>query len=211
MPPLVIPNTVQVVAQGSMQGGETWANVWHCINQTAGSVTQANADSIGGAFRSFYFDTRGYRDTAWSFVNLTVRSLNQAGENVYTADILGLAGSAAAQGVPYECAVAITLRTAINTRRGRGRSFQNGFAVTALGTNAAGATVVAPLAVDNLALNAGELLRDLDLMNFPLAVASRADNFSRRVTGGYVDDGWDTIRGRSNDILTTRTVFNTAI
>lgn len=207
MPPLIIPSTVQVVCSGGLAGGERWANVWHVIDDLGVGVTQADADAIGADFRQFYTTTAGSRSAGWTLESITVRPIDEAGVNPWEASIAPLDGTSVAAPLPYECAIVVTLHTALNTRRGRGRSYQAGFTADALSANAGGAPVLLTASSTTMATAMGALLTALAGEGFPLGVASRTDLVTRPVTSGYIDTGWDTQRGRSDDILTTRAAF----
>lgn len=210
MPPLVIPNTAQVVCSGALAGGEVWANVFHVRDDSGLGVGEEDVAVIAQPFVDFYAATNGFRDSAWSLNSVTVRDISEGGNNVYSHTFTAVSGGSGAPPLPYECAAVITLHSTLNTRRGRGRTFQAGFTTAANGENGAGAPVIAPTAVTSLATGMKALLDALNAVTWPLGVASRADSIIREVVSGYVDNGWDTQRGRSDDIVTSRTAFSRA-
>lgn len=211
MPPLVIPSTVQVTCGGNLAGGEVWANVWHVINDDGLEVNTAAADTIANNFRDFYASTADHRVSGWTMNQITVRDISEAGQNVFTPNIVAVQGVRADPPLPYECAIVVTLHTGLNTRRGRGRSFQAGWATTACVKSASGAPILLAAAQTQLATAAQDLLLDSETDGWEVGVASRADSVTRPVTGGYVDNGWDTIRQRSDDIATIRVAFSAPV
>ena len=207
MPPLVIPDTVQVVATGGLAGGENWANVFHVINSLEVTVGQSDADLIGAHFRTFYAAFNAHRVDAWTLDQITVRDIDTAGENVYIADVAQLLGDSSTIPLPYECATTLTWRTPLNTRRGRGRTFLNGWGVGQVNVDAAGAPIILASQRTAIASAATSLLTNLAGDDFPLGIASRADLTTRPVVGGYIDSNWDTVRARSEGITAVRTNF----
>lgn len=95
-----------------------------------------------------------------------------------------------AQPMPRESAVCISTRTAVRSKRGRGRVYIGPFTTAALGDDsAAGDGTVSARARATLAAAAADVLETT--RNVEWMMYSPTDDVFRLITGGYVDSEWD--------------------
>lgn len=118
----------------------------------------------------------------------------------HTSLSLSDTGAIAANALPFQCAAAITLRTALATRRGRGRIFLPYRGPSLSGTTGLGQATQINAAVDKLALWA----QDLATAGTHLSVLSQTDGLMRTVTAVDADTVIDTQRRRRNALRAPR-------
>lgn len=200
MPPIIAANTVQVRLDWTFTGGYQGKNVLHYLvpgGQPA--ITPADADSVMGSVSAGFISSalQGQTSSAVSIDSVTLRDVRQQGIPDVISGVAGIGGSAVTNQLPRDVAVVVTLRTALATRRGRGRVYLGGYttAQVAPGTgrmttalsDAAAAFLVSLLAltVNGQPWNLGVLSRT----DFPMVTRAVVQAITR-------DLRFDTQRGR---------------
>lgn len=200
MPPLVIPNTVQVVLEWDT-GEELHRNVLHATKGVGYTVTQASTDNLNqGVLNAILADPPGaagpYQNEVLGsqafYVGLVQTDISvEGGPQFHSTDPTSL-GGLAGELMPRDVAIAVTLRTALRTRRGRGRVYLPGIGQDAndVGLIIADAQVAAAFFLQRLQV-------EWNGSGIVLGVASRVDLATRPVTAIEVRDSrFDTQRRR---------------
>lgn len=135
MPPIVAANTVQARLDWTFTGGYAGKNVVHFLvpgGQPAITVADANSvmTSIGGQFTTTGFAASTSNNT--SLNSVTLRDVRQQGIPDVVSTVAGVPGTSLGTELPRDTAFVVTLRTALATRRGRGRVYLGGCVVANL-------------------------------------------------------------------------------
>lgn len=188
------------VASGTYPGGEVWSFTLH----TQGSATIAAAEAAWLAATAALWTGHldGVISTQVSMTGLTTASIDPTTGKQITrmADVVTRPGVAAGEPLPAQVSLAISTRTALATRAGRGRFYLPPFDVssTAGGKVAAGkitATVTAVKAMMDSLLGAG----------LQPVLYGRVTKASTVVTTFDVGNVWDTQRRRRDKLVEVRT------
>lgn len=200
MPPVIIPNAVQLTLLWSDSGRE-WVNVIHLRKFGGFSVTQVTADQINAAVvaalqddpvgpATSFMDAFLATDAGYRGLILTDISVAN-GPQFFSSGETNLTGFAG-EVLPRDVAFVVTLRTALRSRRGRGRVFFGGAGLLALDSG-----LITQVAADAAVHFLEELNGALVALGASTAVASRADLVVRDVTAFDARDlRWDTQRRR---------------
>ena len=196
---------------GTMPGGE----VWSCGVRTSGALgptDQVTLDALATngvvQWSTFHATAANVIGSGVIFDLCTVRVISTAGITVGQSErspASPVAGSGSVN-KPNQCAVVVTLITAVAGRRGRGR-----FYVPVLGGTITGANRVAPTQRDSLADTAAAMLSGINdgLDNATYAarvgVQSQTGLSDAVVTSIRVGDVWDTQRRRRDNIIESYT------
>jgi hypothetical protein len=135
---------------------------------------------------------------------ITTASIDQATAGQISRVSAGssLVGVATGEMLPYQCAVTVSLTTAMATRAGRGRFYLPPFSASSLDggrlASAAQADVVAAVNAMWAALGGAGL---------SIQIYSRTAHTLTAVTGGNVGDVIDTQRRRRNKLLENRSIL----
>lgn len=197
-----VPNTRRYVVEGSMPGGERFAFSWAAVGPAvAGQTAQGAADAMvaNAAWTAFLAEAKTYWNSSTVADTLRVYFYGNGGL-LADAGVAAITGGAGTGGTahPNQVALAVSLRTAINNRTGRGRFYIpcNGAAMTA-GTGKINKTTLTLATV-----TAG-------LMAYCLGqVASETQQISRPVVQVKVGDVPDTIRARRAGLVETYSSAN---
>jgi len=210
----------RITASGTLYAQEAWANVFH-VNPGGAFDEEAVFD----AFEAFY-------DTAASGGGM--RALNPCPGEVSTG-VIGVrmtqltaqavvdpaipfvrtliadGGQNAAGGLPLDCSIIISWRTASAGRSFRGRTYLPPFHSNQIVDGASGPPHLTSATRVALAVQAEALLDALVAANAPLAVYSRKEGVgANTIVGGYIDDQWDTQRRRGKAVAAARSLFPAA-
>lgn len=182
--------------------GEIWSFGVH----TLGNVTVAAAEAAWANASDAFWDQAGLL-----FANeITVSSTSTAELDQATGRQLtrvetpsSLAGTAATESLPFQCAPAVSLRTALATRSGRGRFYAPSLAVEFV---AAGKmTAAARTALLNGTVGMATALTGAGLT---LVLYGRTSHATQEVTSVDVGDVIDTQRRRRNKLVEDRISAN---
>jgi len=113
-------------------------------------------------------------------------------------------GTGGSEPLPGEVALVLSLRTTLNTARGRGRIYLGPFNQASDQTGPAMDSQPSAAVRNDIAASAARLANQAVAGGCSWQVLSRAGGFITEVTHGYVDDAWDTQRRRGR-APTTRT------
>jgi hypothetical protein len=189
-------------------GGETWVINLHTNDLGAGNLAGANT-AWTAALNSLWTDTGagtgwGPRCNAGTTLTLAkTASLNSlTGKQVaVTQATLALAGTAAGISTPPQCAVTVSLRTALATRAGRGRFYMPPPAVTFV---IAGG-LLASADRDALSTAAMHALQGLVTAGYIPVVYHRSTHSGDNITSVDVGNVFDTQRRRRDKLIEART------
>lgn len=193
---LIIPQAAQIVCSGELTTGETWANVMH-VSIGLGTFGISEAGQIGTRFYQYYDDVKGRRGSGWNLRQISVRDIRSEGTETFTTEVTDVSGGVSTPLLPPQCSLVVTLRSATNSRRGRGRVYLSGFITTHMDTQTGQATST----ICNAERSSFKDLADSLLDNAtPLAVASRVSGVLYMVVLVGVNSVWDTQRRRTRDL-----------
>lgn len=187
--PIVDPDVLTVSCRGSLAGAEQWANVFHVIGSGT-PLGATEAGDIATCFFDFYTElkTQNLWDQ-WSHDTIEVKQ-ESSGLSFESA---GIGAGAASNGMPPDVAVVLSWRTAVNSRRGRGRTYICGLIE---GHNDEG---LLSTVVQGAWLGAGKVLAtDLIAAGAQLAVYSATAGIANAVTAIRVGRKFDSQRRRDN-------------
>lgn len=199
--------TWRVSCRGTLAGGEVWANVWHIRSTAPGEplVNDETAQEVADPFITYYGNVivNGFRSPNFNLTAVVVSGVNELpAPNVETDVSAYVPPSAAGEALPYQLSCVVSLRTAVLTRRGRGRIYLTGFDTGAVDALAADESPIVIPSLRTALLDATEFLHDslATVSTFPwgLAVLSEADSVSRFVNRARVGNRWDIQRRRDN-------------
>lgn len=182
----------EATARGILPGGETWANVFHFTSSEPQPVA---ADNIRTMLRAFYTRIRDHWGTGVRLTELLIKDVDTKETRQFTENIVGQMNGV---NLPNEVALVISWQTAIRSRRTRGRTYLGGFTVT----NNTGSVENAARPNDPLTSTVIAAAGTLIAVTAParLVVYSRVNRTSREVSGGYVNNEWDTQRRRARGL-----------
>lgn len=158
-----------------------WAvNVLHYIPETGDAVTQTTADDVGNSIEAGW--TSSNLDDAYNNQvrcnTINVRDLRSDGLPVFTTAAT-MIGTATTSLLPAQTCVVTTIRSALNTRRGRGRIYWPAPAVGA--PSSTGQLTTGSQGLYQAWMNAIDVLAINDPGNLTLGVYSRTDGVTRPV------------------------------
>ena len=202
MPPLVIPNTLQV-SLNWFYGTTPWAvNVLHYRVALGGAVDQAFTNAVDSEVKAALTASGllSRLSTTWGLNSVSVRDIRSPNLPLYTGTGAQLNGTNAANPMPPQNACCVTLRTAKAGKSYRGRVYVSGFTED---INTPSGLILQAAATD--AEDFIEGIANLENLSIPygldLAVASRTLGLSEPVTGVVVRDlTWDAQRRRRDGI-----------
>lgn len=187
---MAVPNSRRLVVEGTMSGNERFAFSWAALGPVVvGQGAQAWTDAIkaNAAFTAFITALKPFMNTGTSATTLRGYYYDNQG-NLADAGVSDITSGVGTGGnpTPNQCALVASLRTASNTRSGRGRMY--------LPCNGVGAAAASgKLNISVTALTAAIA----SLMGYTLGqVASETQGQLRPVTVVKVGDVVDTIRAR---------------
>lgn len=189
MAPLVVPSTFQVIVSGTISG-RPWVNVFGIHTVAAPALTQAGADAIGAAFSGPWSVLGGNFSEQWVCNEIVVKDIRTLGAPAFIADVDTFDGGSSDHPLPSNSCIAVSWRTAFNTRRGRGRTYLSGFIaqhIDEFGKLASDIAGDIQTWAEDIRFN----LSELDLGELSLAVVSRADGVSRPVVSQSVNRDFD--------------------
>lgn len=205
----------RAVVSGELYGTEKWANVFHL--QLFGAP---DFSGLGAAFVKFYVSGSAQHNVlhhcAGSVAGPTIGvHLSQFSLQAVTSPGIPLVAALdskgeqnALGGMPVDTCIVVSWRTALAGRSFRGRTYLPPFHSIFMKDGAGLMPSLDPVAQNNLAAASATLLADLRALDSPLVVYSRKSGNSTEVTGGYIDNEWDTQRRRSKSQPKTRVVFS---
>nr|CRY97379.1 hypothetical protein [uncultured prokaryote] len=194
---------VHIVCSGTMPGGEIFAFGWDYAgaagNQTtldgivSDVATALSGGTIGGTIRSL-ISSGGYITavTGYSYADASSPAV------LASSTVVNLAGSGTGK-LPYQCALVATLRTAVPSRRTRGRMY-----LPATGVTMGAGNVMTSPTVDSVATAVRDLISAPGEGVIP-NVVSKAGSIMTPVTTITVDNKVDTQRRRAQSVAATVT------
>jgi len=199
----------RVTIEGHMQTGEQWNNVWHVSGVTGAGSTVATtaADAITAAWSGTSSPTGrldAYYNANLGVDAVRVEELDFLGRNVDQHIVtLALVGTSSDELLPPNSAVAVSLRTGIPTKAGRGRNFLASPVVTTV-VNQLLATAV-QTAIKNGWLRGLQHMKD---NGFPVGIYHRPSNTWDEVITVDVGDVFDEMGTRRNQLDEVRVASN---
>lgn len=199
----------RVTMEGHEETLEQWNTTWHvqaptgqgatCATTAADAITAAWSGTSGPAGR-----LDAYYPALFGVDGVRVEELDSSGKNV-TQDFVGLSltGTSGDALLPPNVAVAISLRTALPTKAGRGRNFLPGPVVTTVAGQLLDSTV--QTAIKNAWLRALNHMLD---NSFPVGIYHRNTNGWDQVVSLDVGDVFDEMTTRRNQIDEVRVSSN---
>jgi hypothetical protein len=146
MPPLVVPNTVQVRTIWQTGGTQFAVNVLHFRNSGSVAVNQTLANQVATDVASAFTTALGTSTNINSTTGINqvrIRNLDTLSQPEFTATVSGAVGTGTAELLPKQVAACVTLRTALAGRSYRGRVYVPGW--TEVANNPGG--VISPTAM----------------------------------------------------------------
>lgn len=205
MPPVVIPQTIQVALTWGISTTPAAINLLHYLVPPGYVADQQAATDIGGAIAQHWANVnapsyRGGCSDQWSLRNIASRDIRTANNPIF--DFVPnpiLAGTSSSGLLPPSNAMVVTLRTQKAGRSFRGRVYLGGWAEGANQTNGL-MTTAARLAGEAFVNSLLQLALPQGVLS--LAVASRTLGQSNVATSAVVRDAvWDTQRRRGDATL----------
>lgn len=199
--PLVIPNTVMVRLLWS-HGTHTPVNVLGALKNGTVTVNQTLANTVGAAIKSAFTSSglAAVVSSSVDLVNVGLRDISTANLAEFLDNGAAVPGTDAANALPPQTALVVTLRTANAGKSYRGRTYLTGF--TEASNEADGTVSVAARTAATAFLNA--INTALAASSMSLAVMSRPNaahakaGWSTAVTTVQMRDAiWDTQRRRA--------------
>lgn len=199
---------VQTVLEGfSLLPEDVYVNSW-CFRDDTDLGAEIVATTAADTLLSFFNDVHapGTVPIASFLSNraltgkMTVKTyaLGQAPPRTPMERVRTLTGLDTAVAVPSEVSLCLSFYAERNVPRQRGRVYIGPFGSDALHTLTAGPS--RPIAgLINALAGAGAWLEDEGIGGVNWHVLSPTDGVAREVTGGWVDDAWDTQRRRGED------------
>lgn len=184
----------RVSMEFALSNGDIAVNVMHVLQDTPSTFTEGQANTLQAVFNVDWWDE--YKSSIADVVSLTKITVADASGETGLAYEEGYSepGLAAATPLPYQLAACVSLRTAVNSRSGRGRIFVCGYNEAA---NTAAAKIASAV-VTELQDAAANLMAALVGVDHQLVVYSRTLDAANPVTTVIVDDRWDVQRRRAN-------------
>lgn len=182
--------------------GETWSFGLH----TTGTVTVTAAQvAWTAAFGQFWDAVDQTMATEVEVTETATADLDQATGKQITrvATPSALAGTSAAESLPFQCAPAVSLRSNLATRAGRGRFYAPSLAVDQI---AGGKMVVA--AQNALLAGTTAMIGSLTAAGLNAVLYSRTTHTTQEIVRADVGDVIDTQRRRRNKLIEQRVSAN---
>lgn len=135
------------VASGTYPAGEVWSITLH--TQGSPALPAAEAAFLAGINAAWTAGWNARYSTQMSVTGTATASLDPTtGKQISrVADVLALPGTAAGEPLPAQCALVVSLRTALATRSGRGRFYLPAMNVAVMtGGHVAAASITATVA-----------------------------------------------------------------
>lgn len=182
--------------------GEIWSFGIHTLGNLTASAAEAAWATAAGAF---WTDAGLLFANEVTAVSTSTAELDQAtGKQITRVETpSSLAGTAASESLPYQCAPAVSLRTNLATRAGRGRFYAPSLAVEFV----AGGKMTAP-AQSALLDGAVGMIAALTGAGLDVVLYGRASHATQSVTRVDVGDVIDTQRRRRNKLVENRVSAN---
>lgn len=178
-----------------LSNGDQAVNTFHTVERVPTAFDLTEAGLIAGQFSAFWGDLKGKISNNVSLNKIVVADASTIlGTGLWYEFPVGEAGTVVADPLPFQVALVASLRTAVNTRRGRGRVYLCGFTETA---NTTSGEPVSTLRADLLTYFT-DLMTGLDTIDHDLVVYSRTGGNTAIVTNVLIDGYWDTQRRRAN-------------
>lgn len=170
-------------------------NVMHVRQDAPATATLAELETLAQVVEDDWWD--GIRSAIAANVILNSIVVSDAsGETALSfEDVVGEAGTeGTTQVLPMQLAMVLTLRTALNSRSGRGRIYQTGFTEVA---NTSAGFIVSTTRTD-ITNAMGAFITGLDTAGYALGVYSRLLDVFNPVSAVTIDSRWDIQRRRAN-------------
>jgi hypothetical protein len=209
MPPLVIPNTAQVILHW-FQGAAFASNVLGAIRPGTTAIDQGVAESIGAAIKSGLTSSGLLPLLAAdvSLANVGVRDTSSAGQPEYQDSGGLITGTAADEALPRQTALVVSCRTDRAGASYRGRVYLSGFTEISNGPGgqASGAAQTASVAfvqacsdaMDAAGLSFAVLSRPRLAFTIPAVEIAAKAGFATAITSLEMRNSmWDTQRRRA--------------
>lgn len=197
MPLPVIANTIRCSAEGLMPNGHVWANVFHLrkTNILTYAAAIAAADPVIAAF----WTNHTVGSPGWGYYAATTASVQQIrylpldGTSAETLVAHVQAGAAAADPLPENVALVVTLRTVLRGRSYRGRMY---LGCITEGNNSGTGQPNAGMLTDLTAQFSSAFITNLVGTGVSLVVASYLHSTAQDVSAININNVWDTQRRR---------------
>lgn len=189
--PIVDPDVLTVSCRGTIAGSEQWANVFHLIGPGT-PLDGTLASDIRDCFSDFY--TAVKTQNLWDQWTHDVTEVKQESSGL-SFEYGGIGQGAASNGLPSDMAVVLSWRTAVNSRRGRGRTYLCGLIEGHCDEGLLSSVVQAAWATA-----AHDLATDLTAAGADLAVYSTTAGIANAVTSVKVGRRFDHQQRRENRI-----------
>jgi hypothetical protein len=222
--PLPIINTVARVAIRQTFAPEQLVNVIH-LGYGPAAFADVDWPAVSGALANFYrgesgdgVGVRGFGDFIvpdCKLTDITITDLDDA-DHASLLFSVNLGGTSSTKDpLPLQDAIVGSLRTAVNSRRGRGRMFLGGWAITAVEatvSNTSGPPIVDPAVLTSIANAYTDLigaLADVDVVLGVVSITATPDEFNA-ITQVKVNNVFDIQRRRANKQVASSTLIVTA-
>lgn len=177
-----------------LSNGDQAVNVFHIRQTVPDPFEEVDAQGIATDFETDWWDEiRALISDNVTLDRIEVADASGSTGLRYSFDV-GEAGTLVSDPLPFQTALVISLRTALNSRSGRGRIYQCGFGEsqnTTSGEPSSAMRTTLQTAMTNLRT-------ELTASGYELVVYSRTLDQANTVTSTQVDGYWDTQRRRAN-------------
>jgi hypothetical protein len=198
MPLPTIANVTRCAIRGTMPSGQRWVNVYHMLFSGSPPPLTADFTALTAKFLRLYTGTAyaggqkvsQHWPAATTIDDVTYTPLD--GVSPSQVQLFGVAGAEAAEALPSEVALCMTLRTALRGRSHRGRIYLGGF-TEALNTTGG---IVAAADLTGITLQMEGFRADLSTVSWQWVVASYLLSTSSPVISITSNNKWDVQRGR---------------
>lgn len=186
----------QATARGTLPGGEVWANVFHFTDDDLPAVASAQ---IAAMLDDFYIGIASRLSAGWTLTEFQIKDMATQEVRVFPRVLAGLQVT---DNLPNEVALVISWTTAVRSRRTRGRTYLAGFTETSNTGNTGNAGRPNSDMLDVVVPAASALIS----VSKParLVIYSRVGLSSAEVSGGYINNEWDSQRRRSSDLAVVK-------
>lgn len=180
--------------------GDSWS--FNCHTVGAGTLAAAQAGAVAAANALWTGQLDGLVCDDVVLTEVSTASLNEETDKQISrlADDLNLPGVGAAECLPFQCSVAVSLKTDFATRSGRGRFYLPPMTTAIM---SAGRVSAAAITTAVAAVNAW--WGALDTAGLALVIRSKTSHTSVSVTSGNIGNVVDTQRRRRNKLIEVRT------
>lgn len=177
-----------------LSNGDQAVNVFHIREDTPTSFDEADATGIALDFEVDWWDE--IKPLISDNVTLDRIEVADASGSTGLKFVTDVAdpGTLVSDPLPYQTALVISLRTAVNSRSGRGRIYQCGFGESQNTTAGEPSSTMRTALSDAMTNLRAELISS----GYHLGVYSRTLDQFNEVTSHQVDGYWDTQRRRAN-------------